>query len=143
MLGRTSHGVYDNSNELDSLACTVCASRRDDNARLDQMARLVEQGQERHVRHAAVPTPESRSPFANDIESKVFFTALGRIKRSECVPAGFGLSDTYESVETYSTGHSRKGLRIPLPYNVWFPRVLLWCQAVDLYKRYPMVVRGL
>ena len=57
---------------------------------------------------------------------------------SEEYPAGFGLDEEYESLESYKTGRSTKLLTIPLPYDIWFPRIVVWCKALDLLKRLPL-----
>jgi len=60
---------------------------------------------------------------------------LASALESSSYPAGFGLMGEYESVESYKTGRSLKPLIIPLPYEVWFPRIVVWCRALDLLKR--------
>lgn len=73
-------------------------------------------------------------PFENGDEAHAFALALDDALSSSSYPAGFGLNEEYESLESYRTGCSTKLLIIPLPYNVWFPRIVVWCKALDLLK---------
>jgi len=107
-----------------------------------QRSRKIGEGQERQVRHPPVSIPDNSCPFENDNECNLFFTALDHIKARGVIPVGFGLEKCYESLEVFSTGRSKKGLSVPLDYDVWYPRVLLWCQALDLLKRFGLIVRG-
>jgi hypothetical protein len=78
------------------------------------------------------------SPFEDKDDQRVFALALEAALQSEVRPAGFHLNNEYESFETYKTGRSTKPLVIPLPYQVWFPRIIVWCTALDLLKRFPL-----
>jgi hypothetical protein len=105
-------------------------------------ARKIGAGLEHQVRHAPMEVVESSCPFRDDAELRLFAEALDILKSQEVVPAGFNLEATYHPIETFRTGRCRKGISVPLLHEVWFPRVLLWCQALDLLKKFPMVVRG-
>jgi hypothetical protein len=107
-----------------------------------KIAKDIRLGQQQQIRHPATDVPDTSSPFHNEIESEVFFTALEEVKAMKRIPDGFGLTDPYEPVETFRTGRARKGLTVSLPHDLWFPRILLWCQALHLLKRFPMAVRG-
>lgn len=85
---------------------------------------------------------ESSCPFHNDTELRLFAEALDLVREQGIVPASFGLEEPYHSIETFHTGRCRKGISVPLPHEVWYPRVLLWCQALNILKKFPMVVRG-
>ena len=128
--GETGAG-HDDSDEED-----------DDVSQERKRALKIGAGQERQVRHAPVEVVKSRCPFHTDNELELFVSALDLIKQQGVVPAGFGLEDPYSSIEKFHTGRSRKGISVALPYKVWYPRVLLWCQALDILKRFPMIVRG-
>ena len=77
-------------------------------------------------------------PFENKDEMHAFALALDNALASSEFPAGFRLNEEYESLESYKTGHSSKPLIIPLPYDVWFPRIVVWCKALDLLKHLPI-----
>ena len=64
----------------------------------------------------------------------MFVSALDVALTSSDYPDGFGLHEEYEPLESYKTGRSSKPLVIPLPYDIWFPRIVVWCKAMDLLK---------
>ena len=64
----------------------------------------------------------------------MFVSALNGALTSSDYPDGFGLHDVYEPLESYKTGRSSKPLIIPLPHDIWFPRIVVWCKAIDLLK---------
>ena len=75
------------------------------------------------------------SPFEAEEDQYAFALALGAVLNSDAHSASFHLNEEYESFESYRTGRSVKPLVIPLPYNVWFPWIVVWCKALDLLKR--------
>ena len=64
----------------------------------------------------------------------MFASTLDVALASSVYPDGFGLHEEYEPLESYKTGRSSKPLVIPLPHNIWFPRIVVWCKAIDLLK---------
>lgn len=94
--------------------------------------------QNRNVHHDAAEVAKAAIPFENKNEMCAFALALDEALASDSYPAGFRLNEEYESLESYKTGHSSKPLVIPLPYEVWFPRIVVWCKALDLLKRLPV-----
>lgn len=165
LLGQTEHGKYKDPAdelELETLhqhygVTRAKPSRRegesgaghDDSEEEDggdaeptKIAKRIGRRQQQQIRHPAISVPNVSSPFNNDIETEVFFGALDEVKATKRTPDGFGLADPYDPVETFKTGRARNGLVVHLPYDVWFPRTLLWCQALYLFKRFPMAVRG-
>ena len=99
------------------------------------IAGVIATAQGRNVRHEAAEVARSAMPFTNASEGRVFASSLKRALSSKAYPAGFHLNDEYESKESYTTGRSSKPLVIPLPHNVWFPRILAWCTAIDILMR--------
>jgi len=102
------------------------------------IARVIAASQKCNIRHDAAGVAESSMPFEDEDEVHAYTLALGTALASSEYPAGFGLNEEYESVESYKTGRSLKPLVIPLPYEVWFPRIIVWCKALDLLKRLPV-----
>jgi hypothetical protein len=103
--------------------------------RYQGIAEVIANAQKRNIRHDAAEVAISSVPFENKDEMRAYTLALeNSLASSEC-PAGFGLSEEYGSVESYKTGRSTKPLIIPLPHEVWFPRIVVWCKALDLLKR--------
>lgn len=106
-----------------------------------EIADIISRAQKRNIRHEAAAVAASATPFENSDEAEAFADALDALESglsSGEYPAGYGLNDEYESIETYKTGRSSKPLVIALPHNIWFPRIVVWCKALDLLKRLPM-----
>jgi hypothetical protein len=103
-----------------------------------KIARTIASSQKRNIRHDAAKVARSTIPFEGVDEAEAYTLALRSALASDEYPAGFSLHEEYESVESYKTGRSSKPLVIPLPYDVWFPRIVVWCKALDLLKRLPM-----
>lgn len=108
----------------------------------EKKARKIGAGQERQVRHPATEVPEASCPFRSRDELEIFHDTLNEIKARKRVPVGFHLEGRFETSETFSTGRMRKGLTVTLEYQIWYPRVLLWCQALELLKTFPIVVQN-
>ena len=106
--------------------------------RWQEIAKTIAAAQKRNVRHDAAEVAGSTVPFENEAEILAFALALEEALSSSEYPAGFRLYEEYESIESYKTGRSSKPLVIPLPYNVWFSRIVAWCKALDLLKRLPV-----
>ena len=103
------------------------------------IAEVIAGSQARNIRHDAAEVAETSSPFGDRNDHYAFSLALeASLNDSEVYPAGFNLNEEYETSESYRTGRSTKQLEIPLPYVVWFPRVVIWCKALDLLKRLPL-----
>ena len=102
------------------------------------IAETIARAQKRNIRHDAAEVAKAATPFENEDESQAFALALNEALASSEYPAGFSLNAEYESLESYKTGRSSKPLVIPLPHEVWFPRIIVWCKALDLLKRLPV-----
>ena len=113
-----------------STLAQYCAGVNGNNAQ--SLATKVAKGQEAHVRHPPVEAAGSGSPFRSTLELRAFKEALQQTTSNDLRPAYLGLDLPYEPTETFYTGRSKKGLTVPLPYDVWFPRILLWCRSIDL-----------
>lgn len=98
------------------------------------IAKVISEAQRRQVRHDVAEVADSRSPF-NEHELQMFARQLSSDLASHSYPAGYNLNDQYHSIESYTTGRSSKPLVIPLPYEIWFPRIVVWCKALDLLNR--------
>ena len=134
LLERLEHGVYKgNSGEVDYMTLTqYCAGINGD---VQSVTENISKGQEVHVRHSPVEAARSKPPFRTTLQLEAFQQALQQATSMDLRPAYLGLDLPYEPSETFYTGRSRKGITVPLPYNVWYPRVLVWCQAIDLVTR--------
>ena len=103
-----------------------------------EIASTIAGAQKRQIRHEAAEVAMSSTPFLNAEELQAYTLALAQSIESNEYPAGFGLTDEYESIECYRTGRSSKTLTIPLPHDIWFSRIVVWCKVVDLLKRLPI-----
>ena len=102
------------------------------------IAETIANAQRRNIHHDAAEVAKSAAPLESADDMRAYILALGTALASNEYPAGFGLNEEYKSVESYKTGRSSKRLVIPLPYDVWFPRIVVWCKALDLLKRLPI-----
>ena len=134
LLERLEHGVYEgDSEEIDpSTLAQYCAGVNGD---VQSITDQIVKGQEVHVRHPPVEAAQCKSPFRSTIELDAFQQALEQTTARDLRPAYLGLDLPYAPSETFYTGRSRKGITVPLPYNIWYPRALLWCRALDLATR--------
>lgn len=137
LLQRLEHGIYkDDAEEVDpSTLAQYCAGV---NGNPQSIADRIVKGQEAHVRHPPVEAACGGSPFSSTLELEAFQQALEQVTSSNLHPAYLGLDIPYEPSETFTTGRCRKGLTIPLPYDIWYPRILHWCRAIDLATRIPL-----
>lgn len=103
------------------------------------IAHVIAAAQGRNVRHEAAEVARSAIPFIDEDEGEAFRQVLGDALSSEGHPEGFHLNDEYEPSESYRTGRSTRSLVIPLPHEIWFPRITVWCKALDLLKRLELV----
>ena len=133
LLERLEHGVYKGDSDIDpSTLAQYCAGVNSD---VQSITDKISKGQEVHIRHAPVEAAQGKSPFQSTLEFEAFQEALQQAMAKDLRPAYLGLDLPYEPSETFYTGRSRKGITVPLPYDIWYPRVLLWCRAIDLVTR--------
>jgi hypothetical protein len=134
LLERLEHGVYkgDSENVDPSTLAQYCAGA---NVDVQSMTQRIAEGQEVHVRHPPVEAARCKSPFRSALELEAFQQALQQSTSKNLHPAYLGLDAPYAPSETFNTGMSRKGITVPLPYEIWYPRILLWCRAIDLVTR--------
>ena len=112
------------------------AESDDEDGTLQQrIAKVITNAQRCNIRHDAAEVATSAYPFESEDDAHVFLVAFKHALSSGERPAGFGLADEYESLESYTTGRSSKPLSIALPHDIWFPRIVVWCTALDLLKR--------
>ena len=149
------HGVYDQADGVDPTllhryyGASGLSTNEDENdgstpgAEEDEesqrdIARIIMDAQSHNIRHEAAAVARNSSPFQDQQDAYVFTLALEAVLNLAAFPAGFGLNEEYQSFEAYKTGRSAKPLIIPLPYSVWFPRIIVWCKSLDLLKRFQL-----
>ena len=100
---------------------------------------IIADSQLHNIRHKTAEVARNSSPFEDVNDHHAFILALGATLNSlETNPAGFHLGEEYEMAKSYKTGRSTKLLEIPLPYDIWFPCIVVWCKALDLLKHLPL-----
>ena len=135
LLERLECGVYKGDSEevVDpSTLAQYCAGVNGD---VQSITGKIAKGQEFHVRHPPVEAARCKSPFRSTLELDAFQQALQLATSKDLRPSYLGLDLPYAPSETFCTGRSRGGITVPLPYDVWYPRILLWCRAIDLVTR--------
>jgi hypothetical protein len=89
------------------------------------------------TKHGAVPVPKRGCPFQEN-KKDIFFETLGMIRNDGAIPDGCGLNPTEEAYSAYKELHVLsvgrklgKEITVNLPKDVWYPRFVLWAQALD------------
>lgn len=101
----------------------------------DNVDDLIAADQTRDIRHEAIDVPTHGSPFTAE-QAEVFFEALSAVKEQGIIPAGFELDvDGYPVRESIHLGRGGKRVSVILPFDIWWPRALLWAQGLDLMTR--------
>ena len=97
---------------------------------------------ERNMNHEPVSVPAHADPFETDEQHEAFWAALEHANGNNSLPDGFNLSPedhqegVYPTFEVLRMGRRRVELPIELPIDVWLPRSVLWCQALDILFRF-------
>lgn len=102
------------------------------------IADIISQAQSRNIRHEAAEVARTSLPFEDQDDHHAFIIAMSTALEDGAYPAGFHLNDEYEVTESFKTGRSVRPLEIPLPHDIWFPRIVVWCKGLDLLKRFPL-----
>jgi hypothetical protein len=127
---------YNNNGNNFNVSFTLTTEQGDERTHSwEAIADIIADCQKHNVRHDAAEVAKGAFPFEDEGQLDMFLAAFQATLDSATYPAGFGLDEEYESSESYKTGRSRNPLVIPLPYSVWFPRIVVWCKALDLLKR--------
>ena len=117
-------GVYKgNPEEVDpSTLAQYCAGTSGD---VQSIPSKITKGREMHVRHPPVGAALSKSSFRSILELDAFKQVLRRVDFEDLRLAYLGLDLPYEASKSFSTGTCGKGITVPLPHEVWHPRILL------------------
>ena len=97
------------------------------------------EGNEIAAAHDAVPVPTNMSPFDSEHAFEIFQYTLQQIQDEEVIPQGYGVTPQEIQQEGYPTQEilqggrrGRKEMHITLPREVWLPRAIKWCQALEV-----------
>ncbi|KAF6742667.1 hypothetical protein DFP72DRAFT_830191 [Ephemerocybe angulata] len=96
----------------------------------------VGQDLSKHVHHKAVPVPPTSPPFHSPEATTLFDQSLAQAIASGEIPAGFlllnGERDGFVYPTTESIKIARKYVDVALPFELWYPRAVLWAQGLRI-----------
>lgn len=90
--------------------------------------------------HRAIRVPEHTNPFAATTTLTAFTEALIQVQQLYHMPIGMGIRQEewdggYPEIATIRSGRrGRKELRVELPHDIWYPRAVQWCQALEVFN---------
>ena len=86
-----------------------------------------------------MPVPDSAAPFDNFEVLQMFNEVLRQVELEDIMPAGYGITPDelaltgYPHEEVIKGGRQgRKEMRITLSVDLWLPRAIRWCQALEV-----------
>lgn len=92
---------------------------------------------ESNINHEPVAVPKHSSPFENRPElHQTFIDNLRLLGQAGKLPPGFGLlpdewdEEGYPAVKHIPYGRRDRTKKISLPHDIWYPRAILWGQAL-------------
>jgi hypothetical protein len=90
-----------------------------------------------NIHHEPVAVPKHSSPFENRPElHQTFVDNIALLGQAGTLPPGFGLlpdeweDDGYPAAEHIPYGPRQRTKEISLPHHIWYPRAILWGQAL-------------
>jgi hypothetical protein len=108
----------------------------DDGQEMASMTERVAHEQIHNIRHEAIQTPSSNSPFKDLFEEKTLFRALGEIVQQNVIPMGYGVlpeeweNGSYPVLEDLQIGRKRGLVQVSLLDKIWLARSRLWVQGL-------------
>lgn len=100
--------------------------------------------QQANVRHAAVDAPNDSCPFVSVEAIDLFYQALTEAEDQDIIPNHLMVTaeewpDGYPTHELITTGtRSGKKLSVALPYDIWWPRAVVWARALRIMQQFIM-----
>jgi hypothetical protein len=144
-LGQTGAGhAADEGSDLEPLDSGSEDSEENNDSDIDaewtELQHEIARDQAHNIRHEPIKVARHRNPFPTQAAEDEFHNILKIVVEQGVIPEGFGVcpdewEDGYPEQETIKTGLRGKGLEITLPEAVWFPRAILWAQALDVMSR--------
>ncbi|KAF9049378.1 hypothetical protein BDZ89DRAFT_941049, partial [Hymenopellis radicata] len=107
---------------------------------LDDIEHLVAADQNANVQNAPVIPATKNSPFSTAETEQLFLDMIEDNEYQEVVPAGFALLENewdeggYEASEVIKM-RGGKQLKIPLPFDDWWPRAVKWSRSLSTMLR--------
>lgn len=98
----------------------------------------ITEDQQANIRHEPIEVPDHRNPFDTPELELAFWDAVREAEYRAYIPGDMYLTedewdeDGYPVSEEISVGkRNKKTLTVPLPTDLWYPRALSWCIALD------------
>lgn len=110
----------------------------------DEVGARVGSDQQANVRHAAVDAPNDSCPFTSAEAVDLFYEALAEaedqgIILNHLMVTAAEWPNGYPTHELITTGtQSGKKLSVALPYDIWWPRAVLWARALCIMQQFIM-----
>jgi hypothetical protein len=105
----------------------------------DDLDLAIAEDQDRHIRHAPIDVVENECPFDSEDAMGIFSAALQEVKLTGIIPESFGVAEHeweerfYGETEVVKVG--RKDVEIALPFQLWWPRAVVWAQGLEIMVR--------
>lgn len=143
-IGQQKYGKYPDieqlhPNTVSQYARNETPSIDDDD---DQLNDAIAHDQHHHIRHEAIDPPAEGDPFIYEEAKEVFEAAMKQADVEGYVPLGFGLRPDewedalYPTVEEIKV--AKKYVDMPLPFEIWFPRAVLWARGLEIITQISM-----
>lgn len=100
-----------------------------------EIAEHIERDQAGNVHSEPISVPEANSPFVSVEDEQAFAAAVQELQAADYEPALFTatVAAGYEPYQYIRYGRrGKKELRVVLPHEIWYPRALLWAQALHV-----------
>lgn len=100
--------------------------------------------QQANIRHAAIGVPDDSCPFPFAEAVDLFYQALADAEDQGVIPNHLMVTaeewpNAYPTHEIITTGaQSGKKLSVALPYDIWWPRAILWARALRIMQQFIM-----
>lgn len=105
---------------------------------LVEIALRVAHDQAGNVHSEPVTVPDADSPFATANDETAFRQSVQELQEADYIPPLFAesIADGYPPYKYIRYGRrGKKELRVALPHELWYPRALLWAQALHVLSR--------
>ncbi|KAJ7185054.1 hypothetical protein C8R46DRAFT_1300877 [Mycena filopes] len=117
-----------------------------ENVHPDILQRYANANQDRHVRHDTIEVTANKFPFNSEAAELLFSSSLKEARESGIIPVGLGVAEEeweggiYTEAELVKVG--RKEVEVALPFQIWWPRAVIWAQGLELMAKIQAVENG-
>jgi len=146
-LGQLEHGTYENADNLHPDTMKLYAPNSDSDQDAEAIEDLIANDQRNNVRHEPIEVPKHQLPFHNPEAVQIFLDALKEAAIEGIVPDDFGLREDewedglYPEIEHLKVG--KRVVEIMLPFEVWYPRAVVWARGLELMTRICLIEDGM